>query len=620
MPNQLENQIGSIPQTSAAPMPSSSPQPQTPSSPQPTSLDPDAVNLTKAIRQTESGNNPTQEGASGEYGAYQWLPATWAKMSAAAGVNVPLKQSTPEQQNQVAYTQVKAWKDAGYNVGQIASMWNAGEGDPNAYIQGNQGVNSSGVPYNTAAYAKRVATAYQQLKSLGPAQGQSQGQPNAPINPSDPASPTALPAGTPNTTGTFGKELAGAANAALPITGDIGGDINGTNSKTPLQQGGDALQSALTAALLIPGAQPEDLAAKAGLTGIGGRIGANAAAGGLIGASNAVGQGGGAGQIATQGLLGGLLGGGASAGLEGLGALQSKVGTQNNIQSIVDKLMPNFRSTGPEVRAAMNDGRIIDGTKSTFWGSTPDTVAPKAKTIINAQTLESGIPGIADMSPQNMVRAIDDTTSGSLEKLEPVMNQTPVTQADTGKIFDAWDKLQQSQQDDIHFGDAPSTAKMQPQFERYLKQLSWDTTDPATGLFKAPTPKNLGHVVGALRDYDAAVSDDIKNLGPNPDRTDLLQHKTWLQNRTLLSSARDDLASRLAPDVQKTFKTVSNMLDARRALVANARISTKATPGLLQKATGFTGRQVTSGLGLIAGGGTVAGLIDKLFPQQNANQ
>jgi len=38
-------------------------------------------------------------------------------MSAAAGVNVPLNQSTLEQQNQVAYTQIKKWKDAGYNVG-----------------------------------------------------------------------------------------------------------------------------------------------------------------------------------------------------------------------------------------------------------------------------------------------------------------------------------------------------------------------------------------------------------------------------------------------------------------------------------------------------------------------
>lgn len=133
-----------------------------------TTLDQGAVTLTKAIRQVESGNNFTQKGGSGEYGAYQFLPSTWDNYSKAAGVNVPLAQATPEQQNQVAYTQVKKWKDAGYNVGQIASMWNAGEGKPNAYVDGNAGTNSSGVQYDTAAYAKNVATAYQTLKTQAP--------------------------------------------------------------------------------------------------------------------------------------------------------------------------------------------------------------------------------------------------------------------------------------------------------------------------------------------------------------------------------------------------------------------------------------------------------------------
>lgn len=132
---------------------------------QPTQLDPDIVNLAKATRQFESGNNPTVAGKSGEYGLYQYEPATWAAQSKAAGINVPLQDATPAQQNQVWYTWAKAKKDAGNNIGQILSMQNAGEGKPNAYLDGNSGVNSSGVSYDTADYAKKVATIYQQIKS-----------------------------------------------------------------------------------------------------------------------------------------------------------------------------------------------------------------------------------------------------------------------------------------------------------------------------------------------------------------------------------------------------------------------------------------------------------------------
>lgn len=134
----------------------------------PTALDQDAVNLAKAIRQVESKNNPQAKGASGEYGGYQFMPETWKNYASQAGLgNVPLEQATPEQQNQVAYTQIKKWKDAGYNPGQIASMWNAGEGRPNAYVEGNAGVNSQGVSYDTKKYATEVAQAYQAVKGGG---------------------------------------------------------------------------------------------------------------------------------------------------------------------------------------------------------------------------------------------------------------------------------------------------------------------------------------------------------------------------------------------------------------------------------------------------------------------
>lgn len=127
-------------------------------------LDPQVVALAKAIRDTESGGNFNAKGGSGEFGAYQFMPDTWKAYSSEFGINAPLESATKEQQNEVAYRKLKQWKDQGYNPGQIASMWNAGPGRPNAYIEGNSGVNQYGVRYDTKEYATKVAEAYQRLK------------------------------------------------------------------------------------------------------------------------------------------------------------------------------------------------------------------------------------------------------------------------------------------------------------------------------------------------------------------------------------------------------------------------------------------------------------------------
>lgn len=127
-------------------------------------LDTQAVALAKSIRRNESQDNFNAKGKLGEWGAYQFRPDTWNAYAQEAGVNAPFGQATPDQQNEVAYKKIKQWKDQGYNVGQIASMWNAGPGKANAYVEGHSGTNQ-GVQYDTQAYAKRVAETYQVLKS-----------------------------------------------------------------------------------------------------------------------------------------------------------------------------------------------------------------------------------------------------------------------------------------------------------------------------------------------------------------------------------------------------------------------------------------------------------------------
>lgn len=137
-------------------------------------LDPQAVALAKAIKRAETGGHAdayNAKGASGETGAYQFMPNTWSQW---AGKHLKNAQAeyTVENQNRVAYSQIKEWKDAGYNPAQIASLWNSG--DPNSYkgtrsdgktstvgrIKNSAGVE---VDIDVPSYAKKVSQYYREV-------------------------------------------------------------------------------------------------------------------------------------------------------------------------------------------------------------------------------------------------------------------------------------------------------------------------------------------------------------------------------------------------------------------------------------------------------------------------
>lgn len=222
---------------------SQSQQPQ--STTQGTNLNQTAKILTNAILSEESGGDYTTTGKSGEYGGYQWEPGTWASESAAAGVNVPLQDATASQQNQVAYTTIDGWLKKGYNPAQIASMWNAGNGQPDAYTgkfsngTSSVGTNSSGVDYNVPSYVKSVLSKASQLWKT------SQGQPSTqPINPTaalEAAAPAAAAAGVgaaalapeegvAGLLDTVGSKIADLGEGALADVG-LGGLFGGGNQQ-----------------------------------------------------------------------------------------------------------------------------------------------------------------------------------------------------------------------------------------------------------------------------------------------------------------------------------------------------------------------------------------------------
>lgn len=133
--------------------------------PQPQStLDPKVKALASAIRRTETGTSTdpyNAKGASGESGAYQFMPDTWKGWSKEflGHENAPM---TVENQNKVAYERIKRWKDEGYNPAQIASLWNTGS-KPNAYKEGFKGVNDQGVEYDVPAYVEKVSKNYREV-------------------------------------------------------------------------------------------------------------------------------------------------------------------------------------------------------------------------------------------------------------------------------------------------------------------------------------------------------------------------------------------------------------------------------------------------------------------------
>lgn len=131
----------------------------------PTQLDPQALNLAKAIRKAETGTSTdpyNQKGASGESGAYQFMPDTWKQWAGNYLGNSNADMSI-ENQNKVAYSHIKELKDKGYNPAQIASMWNSGKSD--AYKTGLKGINSKGVPYDVEDYTKKVSQYYNDIKN-----------------------------------------------------------------------------------------------------------------------------------------------------------------------------------------------------------------------------------------------------------------------------------------------------------------------------------------------------------------------------------------------------------------------------------------------------------------------
>lgn len=143
-----------------------------------------ADDVANAIATVESGGRFNASGASGESGAFQFMPATWNIISQqyaeANGINQSLPM-TAENEDKVARWKISQLLAAGNTPEQVALIWNGSLGGSEKAVK-KAGTNSKGVAYDTGAYAQKVMGVLQNnLKSsvlgggekLTPAQMQS---------------------------------------------------------------------------------------------------------------------------------------------------------------------------------------------------------------------------------------------------------------------------------------------------------------------------------------------------------------------------------------------------------------------------------------------------------------
>lgn len=128
------------------------------------SLQARAKTLARAISQVESGGKQVR-GASGEFGSFQFMPATWASVSKQVAGKV--LQQTPANEQMVAEKKIQQLLDRGFDERQVALIWNTSLGGAETPRE-ISGVNKFGVKYDSGAYANKVQRAFQAFSMENP--------------------------------------------------------------------------------------------------------------------------------------------------------------------------------------------------------------------------------------------------------------------------------------------------------------------------------------------------------------------------------------------------------------------------------------------------------------------
>ena len=115
----------------------------------------DIWDIVNTIKQVESGGRYDIPGKSREYGAYQFTPATWKRLCLKFKTGI-IDWESIENQDRIAYEQVKWLISKGLSPEQIASYWNCGS----KKWKGKRGRNKYGVKYDVPQYISKFNEQY----------------------------------------------------------------------------------------------------------------------------------------------------------------------------------------------------------------------------------------------------------------------------------------------------------------------------------------------------------------------------------------------------------------------------------------------------------------------------
>ncbi|MDE2015929.1 MAG: hypothetical protein KGI72_05400 [Patescibacteria group bacterium] len=347
-------------------------------------LDPTALALSRAIRKTEgTAYDQTIQEPNGtkSFGAYGWNGDNFQNWAKQYGLNP--NDTSPTNQDHLAYLRIKDMLDKGMPQSQVAAVWNG------AKMQNGQ------ITAIDPAYVERVKNAYQteigasQSRSVPSDTGNGLGtftpQPSqtsfkTPSTPNQPQSGGVL---SDIQKGNVGGAVGDLFNFAFPVVSDVGkdlaaGSVSGSG-KTFLQQLGDL---GLTAAWLIPGFG--ELSAPL-------RIGLRAGLGYLAGTAANLGAGESAGKALTPNLsnvLGAATGGLLPEGFKIAGAQREAIaGITPQVKNILQET-----GTSPKLAQEYIDAAVAHAKDVRL--PTPLVKAAgeldKAQEIINSKVAKAG--------------------------------------------------------------------------------------------------------------------------------------------------------------------------------------------------------------------------------------
>ena len=113
-------------------------------------ITPQALAITEAIIEVETGGDCSLKGGSGEHGCAQYLPSTWKAHS--KQIFGEVVEQTPINEKYVLTHVIVDYLEQGYTPYQIALIHNGGEPVEKS------GVNKFGIAFDTARYARNVTS------------------------------------------------------------------------------------------------------------------------------------------------------------------------------------------------------------------------------------------------------------------------------------------------------------------------------------------------------------------------------------------------------------------------------------------------------------------------------